>query len=209
MIHPLLQRQENIIPERHYDSEDYIFGVEISPIKGIFQPKLEGEKKELLLSLPIEYFQSIVNEKHLEKKQYFFDNYPCFISCYNSLCLFSGSSIPIEHTTSLVNILYSVFQFNKVITIDTVDTIKTISQLSTSFVEIKSNFPELLPPYTLPKSSAALFTFCEFNHLSCISLILEQEKQQVNQLLSFLELSTPLKDISLPSVSYSFSTLYA
>ncbi|KAL7712362.1 Uncharacterized protein QTN25_010056 [Entamoeba marina] len=173
------------------------------------QPSLPQQDITLFVSLPIEFHQSIINAYNVKKTQYMFDSYPCFISFIGSVALFSGKAIPSSHANSLISLLYSSFKYQRIITLTTVESIQTLSYLNNSHYTDPISFKMLQIPFSIDGPNAGLFTHAEVNKIPCVSLLFEQNKEQVDQVVEFLKKSTTLEKISLPVASYSMSTLYA
>ncbi|ELP84827.1 hypothetical protein EIN_283730 [Entamoeba invadens IP1] len=207
MNHPLLRRHDDEFGQvRYYDSEAYVYGIEISPIKGVCNPQIVGEKKDVAVVLPDNFFKSAVSNYKLTINKYYYDGNKFEVATVNNVCIITGEHIPLTHTYSLVNKLYQAFCFKEVVTVDFVDSIGEVSTLST---ESDSKFTQLKPPYHLKDFSAAFYTLCVMEKLKCESFVVQEDTPQIEKVLSYIREHSGLADIQLPVVSYSFSTLYA
>ena len=209
MFNPFLFGDTPLEIANHFDSDDYVYDIELNPIKGIFKPELTQTHYDLLLVLPSEYYHSITASYSLQKHHHFFDGYQFYISYINSICLLTIPTISRTHTNLIVEKLYELFSFTKIITIEWNESINCIQYIKSSYVKEDEKYEKLQLPNALSTLNATFFTFAEFHQLHCVSLQCPSFRTLVQEIIEYLKKVTELENIELPSTSFSISNLYA
>ena len=212
MYNPFLFGDTPLEIANHFDSEDYVYDIELNPIKGIFKPEIQQKQYEFALILPPEYYHSIVTSYQLHKHHHLFDGYQFYISYHENLCFITIPTISRNHTNCFVSKLHEYISFRKVVTIEWNDQIKTIQQMyhnKSNSIEINNEFEQMKLPNALNTINASFFTFCVFNQMDCVSIHCPPIRKQVEDIIVYLRKVTGLEKIQLPNTSFSLSNLYA